>query len=130
MQYNYTKVQEHFPKNTRRSNRTLKKLHLGTYAVSLASINIPIALFDFPTDVVDKCLDIIYEHDDGCFVIGATNGFTILHEFESKLDDCSTKTYLQNFIEKIICELSNTEMEFANVQSISIEFGDAYYGEW
>lgn len=130
MQYNFSKVQETYPKNTNRSNRTLKKMHLGVYAVSLASIVIPVPMFEYSDDIVDKCLDIIYEHDDGCVVMGHKDGFNILIEFDTPIDDNSTKEYIKNFTNKLICELSNTEMEFANINNVTVQYGDAYYGEW
>lgn len=130
MQYIFYKVQETFPKSTQRSNRNLKKMHLGEYSVSLASIIIPVHLFAFSTDVQDKCLDVIYEHDDGCFVCGHKDGVMILSEFDSLSTDEQEKEYIENFINKMICELSNIEMEFANVDTITVQYGDAYYGEW
>lgn len=130
MQYNFSKVKETYPKTTNRSNRTLKKMHLGAYAVSLASIVIPVKLFELSDDVVDKCLDIMYEHDDGCCVMGHKTGFNILIEFDSKLDDVSTEEHIKNFTNKLICELSNTEMDFVNIPKVTVQYGDAYYGEW
>ncbi|EMR6005932.1 hypothetical protein WJW27_002632 [Escherichia coli] len=131
MQYIISKVNENFPKQkVYRSQRTLKKMHLGGYAVSLASIVIPVKLFSLDQNQIDKCLDVIYEHDVGCFVCGSDNGFTILHEFESLHNDNSTEEYIKTFTKKLMCELSNIEMEFATVETINITYGDAYYGEW
>ncbi|EHU8780923.1 hypothetical protein N0S44_000153 [Escherichia coli] len=131
MQYIFSKVNENFPKQkVYRSQRTLKKMHLDWYAVSLASIVIPVKLFSLDQKQIDKCLDVIYEHDVGCFVCGSECGFTILHEFESLHDDNSTEEYIKTFTNKLMCELSNIEMEFATVETINITYGDAYYGEW
>lgn len=131
MQYILSKIVEKFPKsNVKRTNRTLKKMHLDGYAVSLASITIPVYLFGLDQTQTDRCLDVIYEHDVGCFVCGSDNGFTILHEFDSLVDDSSTEEYIKNFTETLIRELSNIEMEFATTQTVTIQYGDAYYGEW
>lgn len=131
MQYIFSKIKENFPKsNVSRTNRTLKKMHLDGYAVSLASITIPVFLFGLDQTQTDRCLDVIYEHDDGCFVYSSDIGFTILHEFDSLTDDISTEKYIHDFIENLIRELSNVEMEFATTQKVTIVYGDAYYGEW
>lgn len=131
MQHIFSKIKENFPKsNVSRSHRTLKKMHLEEYAVSLASIEIPVYLFGLDQAQTDRCLDVIYEHDVGCFVCGHDSGFIILHEFDSLLDDTSTEEYIRNFTNKLICELSSIEMEFATVQTIATQYGDAYYGEW
>ena len=131
MQIDFFKIKESYPKNkSYRSQRTLKKMHLGEYAVSLASIKIPVFLFGLEQNQTDLCLDVIYEHDTGCFICGDDNGFLILHEFESLPDDNSTKEYIKKFTENLIRELANIEMEFATIETVTIQYGDAYYGEW
>ncbi|EON7637146.1 hypothetical protein ABV23_RS01470 [Escherichia coli] len=130
MQYNFSKVKENFPKYTYRSHRNIKKMHLEGYAVSLASVIIPVHLFELDQTQVDKCLDIIYEHDSGCCICGHDKGFMLLHEFDSLPTDEETQQHITEFINKLLCELTNTEMEFANIQEVAVQYGDAYYGEW
>ena len=127
MQYTFEKVKENFPKKTYRSQRTLKKMHLGTYARTLINVLIPVKLFDLHQDIMNKCLDLIYELDDNSFVSSTENGFSIIIETNTPTDiESETKQYTNNLLR----ELSNIEMEFASVDKITVQYGDAYYGEW
>lgn len=130
MQYNFTKVRENFPTKTYRSQRTLKKMHLQSYAVTLVSIIIPVDLFSLEREQLLKCLDVICEHDNGSFVCSNGHHVSILTETPTQDEDASTEQFAQNYTNELMYALSNVEMEFANVKTITVSYGDAYYGEW
>lgn len=129
MQITFSKVKETFPKKTYRSERALKKMHLGMYAETLASIRIDVPLFDLgDKNIENACLDAICEYDNSSFIF--TNdgeSFTILTTF-SALNDA--EPFVEQYITNLLCNLTLISMEFASVENITVEYGDAYYGEW
>lgn len=130
MQYVFEKVKEKFPSKTYRSERTLKKLHLGKHAKTLISINFPVSVFDcIDTDesLFYSIMDVLYEHDSGCFVHSTQTGFALVV-------DISTERFseddVKKFIENVLYDLTNIDSKFAEIESITVQYGDAHYGEW
>lgn len=128
LQFSFSKVNETFPKKTNRSERTVKKMHLGMYAETLASIHIEVPLFHLgDKDVEDRCLDAICEMDDGSFIFGDGNSFTVLTTFSSLLN---AEQHVKQYVTNMLFKLSMITPEFAEVGTINVQYGDAYYGEW
>lgn len=125
MQYSFEKINEKFPKTSARSNRTLKKLHLREYAETLVSIELTAGIFDNISE--NKMLDAMYEYDDNMFVCGGINGTTVMFQIE-------TSNFSEESIEKycdgLLLILSEIEISFAEIGKVTIQYGDAYYGEW
>lgn len=128
MQYNFVKVSENLPKNATRSKRTLKRMHLKEFAVVLVDIIFPIDNSNLSNDKIDSIFDVIFEHDDGSLATaGFHGGFSILFEIPvSKFSE----DYVKEYCTKLLFDLSNIDMEFAKIESINVQYGDAYYGEW
>ena len=125
MQYTITKAKETFPKTTSRSKRTLKKLHLGEFAELLVSIDLEAGIFSSPFE--DELLDAMYEFDSGCFVGGSLSKTSILTQVKTSE---FSEDYIKKYCEDLLFILSNIEPQFAEIGHITIEYGDAYYGEW
>ncbi|AQW88830.1 putative structural protein [Erwinia phage pEa_SNUABM_50] len=125
MQYTFDKVKENYPKRAYRSKRTLKKLHLQEFGVVLASIVINASVFD--SQYCDTLLDAMYEHDDGIFVCGGKDTTTVLVEIP--VGDFSID-YVKNYCHKLLLDLSEIDLSFAEIENITVQYGDAYYGEW
>lgn len=126
MQYLFEKVKENFPKRTYRSKRSLKNMHLNEYAETIVSIN-------FLADVLfaeDKntLLNAMYEYDSNMFVSGSVKyGTNII--FYIPTADFSFE-YVEKYCNDLLLVLSNIEPTFAEIESITVQYGDAYYGEW
>lgn len=126
MQYTFTEVNANYPTRTYRSKRTLKKLHLQEFSKTLFKISLDISLFD--TEKEDALLDAIYEYDNGVFVYGdITSATTILVEMNT---DKFSPDYVMQYCTILLTELSAIDVRFAELENITIEYGDAYYGEW
>jgi uncharacterized protein YggL (DUF469 family) len=125
MQYTFSKVKESLPKTSARSKRTIKKLHLNEFAESLVSIDLTAGLFDSPFE--GELLDAIYEYDDSTFIGGSSNATNILIQIKSS--DFSEE-YIKKYCEDLLFILSNIEPQFAEIGHITVQYGDAYYGEW
>ncbi|SOK59114.1 hypothetical protein [Yersinia phage fHe-Yen9-03] len=125
MKYTFTKVKENYPKRTYRSKRTLKKLHLQDYGVVLSSIVINIPVFE--SQYCDSLLDIMYEHDNGIFIFGTDKTTTILVEIP--VDKFSIEN-VKKYCYELLLNLSEIDQNFAEIERIMVDYGDAYYGEW
>jgi len=125
MQYIFEEVKVNFPKSTFRSNRTKKKLHIGEYAETLVSINLTADTFDTPYE--DQLLDAMYEFDSGMFVGSNGDGTIILAQLKSsEVNEDKIKKYCED----LLFVLSDIEPKFAEIGTIAVQYGDAYYGEW
>jgi uncharacterized protein YggL (DUF469 family) len=125
MQYIFEEVKVNFPKSTSRSNRTKKKLHIGEYAETLVSINLTADTFDTPYE--DQLLDAMYEFDSGMFVGSNGDGTIILAQLKSsEVNEDKIKKYCED----LLFVLSDIEPKFAEIGTIAVQYGDAYYGEW
>ena len=126
MQYSFEKVKENYPKRTYRSKRSLKKMHLKEYAETIVSIN-------FLADVLfaeneNVLLNAMYEFDSNMFVCGSVNqGTNVI--FYMPTADFSFE-YVEKYCNDLLLVLSNIEPTFAEIESIAVQYGDAYYGEW
>lgn len=126
MQYSFKKVKENYPKRTYRSKRSLKKMHLKEYAETIVSIN-------FLADVLfsenkNALLDSMYEFDSNMFVCSSVNeGTNVI--FYMPTADFSFE-YVEKYCNDLLLVLSNIEPTFAEIESIAVQYGDAYYGEW
>ena len=125
MEYNFLKVNETFPKCTSRSKRSLKKLHLYEFADTLIYIDFPVATYG--NDNEDVLLDIIHEHDNSCFVFASANNTNIM--FDVKTSEF-TEEMVKEYCHGLLLRLSEVEPNFAQIEKITINYGDAYYGEW
>ncbi len=125
MQYTFTEVKSVYPKRTYRSKRTLKKMHLNEFSEMLIDIHLPVQLFDTEKEWI--LLDTIYEFDDNTFVFGDLSSTNIMIQVPSdKFDTESVKQYCLD----LLTELSAIDISFAEIESIVVNYGDAYYGEW
>lgn len=125
MQYTFTEVKAVYPKRTYRSKRTLKKMHLQEFREMLIDIHLPAPLFD--TEKEWELLDAIYEFDDNTFVFGDLSSTNIMIQVPAdKFDPESVKQYCLD----LLTELSAIDLQFAEIESIVVNYGDAYYGEW
>lgn len=128
MQFSFSKVSESFPKKTNRSDRTMKKMHLGLYAETLASIRIEIPLFHLGDKTIeDRCIDEICEMDDGSFIFGDGDSFTVLTTFSSVND---AEHYVKSYVTNMLFRLSMITPELADIGEVQVQYGDAYYGNW
>lgn len=125
MEYNFLKVNETFPKITSRSKRSLKKLHLHEFADTLIYIDFPAVIYG--NDNEDLLLDIIHEHDNNCFVLASSDKTSIM--FNVKTSDFSEEM-VKEYCHGLLLRLSEVEPNFAKIENITINYGDAYYGEW
>lgn len=136
MKYTITKLNDKFPKKANRSDRTLKKLHLGSYAETCVDISIK---FDGSDIDSDYFLDVLY---DKLFDAMYTLPFT-----ETEMQTCGmsrneytimycipTSEFNEEFIKERIVEVlrlfSEIEPAFSEVQEVGIVHADAWYGEW
>lgn len=125
MQYTFTEVKSVYPKRTYRSKRTLKKMHLNEFSEMLLDIHLPAALFDTEKELA--LLDAIYEFNDNTFVFGDLSSTNIMIQVpEDKFNTESVKQYCLD----LLTELSAIDVAFAEIESIVVNYGDAYYGEW
>lgn len=125
MQYTFTEVKSVYPKRTYRSKRTLKKMHLQEFREMLIDIHLPVQLFDSEKEWV--LLDAIYEFNDNVFVSGSLTSTNIMIQVPAdKFDSESVKQYCLD----LLTELSAIDINFAEIESIVVNYGDAYYGEW
>jgi len=125
MQYIFEEVKVNFPKTTTRSNRTKKKLHIGEYAETLVYIELTADTFDTPYE--DQLLDAMYEFDSGMFVCSNGGGTSIITQFKTtEVDEDKIKKYCED----LLFVLSDIEPKFAEIGTIAVQYGDAYYGEW
>lgn len=125
MQYIFEEVKVNFPKSTTRSNRTKKKLHIGEYAETLVSIDLTADTFDTPYE--GQLLDAMYEFDSGMFVGSNGGGTVILTQLKSsEVNEDNIKKYCED----LLFVLSDIEPKFAEIGTIAVKYGDAYYGEW
>lgn len=125
MQYTFEKIKEKYPKTTARSKRSLKKLHLDEFAVTLVSIDFPATLFGNPDEF--KLLDAMWEYDNDIFVGGSLSGTNIM--FQIKTSEFS-EDYIKEYCKGMLLILSEIEPSFAEIEFITVVYGDAYYGEW
>lgn len=126
MQYLFEKVKENYPKRTYRSKRSLKKMHLKEYAETIVSIN-------FLADVLfsaneNKLLDAMYDFDSNMFVCSSVNDSTNVIFYMSTAD--FSFEYVEKYCNDLLLVLSNIEPTFAEIENITVQYGDAYYGEW
>lgn len=125
MQYIFEEVKGNFPKTATRSKRTMKKLHIGEYAETLVSVELNADTFDTPYE--GELLDAMYEYDDGIFV-GSNGGGTYILAQLLTSEDIEDK--IKKYCEDLLFVLSDIEPKFAEIESITVQYGDAYYGEW
>ena len=125
MQYKFDKINEVYPKRTYRSKRTLKKMHLNEFAETLVSIDLSASVFDAPNE--SKLIDAMYEFDDNIFVFGADTGTNIM--FSLPTQEFSLEV-IKKYCEDLLLILSYIDPTFAEIESIAVVYGDAYYGEW
>lgn len=125
MQYTFTEVKSVYPKRTYRSKRTLKKMHLNEFSEMLLDIHLPAALFDSEKELA--LLDAIYEFNDNTFVFGDISSTNIMIQVPA--DKFNTESVKQYCLD-LLTELSAIDVAFAEIESIVVNYGDAYYGEW
>lgn len=125
MQYSFEKLKETFPKTSSRSKRTLKKMHLGEFAETVVLIDFPTATFGTPFEW--ELLDAMYEHDSGICVGGNSKSTHMLVQIKTSE---FSEEYIKKYCEDLLFALSNIEPHFAEIEHITVQYGDAYYGEW
>ncbi|AMM43871.1 virion structural protein [Pectobacterium phage vB_PcaM_CBB] len=126
MQYSFEKVKENYPKRTYRSKRSLKKMHLKEYAETIVSINLLADVFFSANE--NKLLDAMYEFDSNMFVCSSVNDGTNVIFYMPTAD--FSFEYVEKYCNDLLLVLSNIEPTFAEIESIAVQYGDAYYGEW
>lgn len=124
MQYTFQEVATKYPKRTNRSKRAQKKMHLNKFGEVLVDINIPIAIFD--NDKEAELIDAIYEFDDNAFVFGSTY-VSLMHQ--RPVSEFNREVIIQ-YCDNLLRTLSEIDPQFAEVEKVTITYGDAYYGEW
>jgi hypothetical protein len=126
MKYTFHEVNSTYPKRTYRSKRTLKKLHLDDFSQTLFNVCLSIALFD--SDKEYELLDAIYDFYNGVSVYGDTTSTTnILVEIDTNK---FSPDYAMQYCDILLTKLSAIDGRFAELKNITIEYGDANYGEW
>lgn len=126
MKYTFNEVKATYPKRTYRSKRTLKKLHLDDFSKTLFKLCLGITLFD--SDKENELLDAIYNFDSGVFVYGDTISTTnIMVEIDTNK---FSPDYAMQYCDIVLTKLSAIDGRFAELKNITIEYGDANYGEW
>lgn len=126
MQYLFEKVKENYPKRTYRSKRSLKKMHLKEYAETIVSINLLADVFFTANE--NKLLDAMYEFDNNMFICSSENDGTNVIFYMPTAD--FSFEYVEKYCNDLLLVLSNIEPTFAEIESIAVQYGDAYYGEW
>ena len=136
MNITFTKLKDDFPKKAKRSDRTMKKLHLGPYSQTCVDVCIK---YDGSDIEHDYFMDVLY---DKLFDSMYSLPFT-----ESELQTCSTSRSeysilycmpTSQFSEELIRErinevlrlFSEIEPSFSDVKEVNVLYGDAWYGEW
>lgn len=134
MNITFTKLNDKFPKKAKRSDRTMKKLHLGSYAETCVDVYLPFKnnLERTSDDVADKLFDRLLDAVESVTGKFETCGlsleqFTILYCVPSDSFDVQTE---KAKIVEIIRALSDVEPAFAEVEEVTVVHGDAWYGEW
>lgn len=125
MKYEFTKVNENYLKRKTRSKRSDKKLHLGDYAETLFEMILDVNIFNMST--VDEVLDIMYEHDSRMSVHASGNKTHIMVQLPTSTFN---EIYVEQYCAGLLFELTKVEQDFANLNTITVQYGDAYYGEW
>lgn len=130
MNFTFEQIQETFPKHANRSKRLRKKLHIDDFSEILFSFTLQIPVFDLPQNLQDACLDIMCDHDAGCFIFSdsSTASFKMLSGALKKSEN--NKEEIISYITDLILKLAEVEKEFRNIDTVHVQYGDAYYGEW
>lgn len=130
MNFTFEQIQETFPKHANRSKRLRKKLHVDDFAEIMFSFTLKIPVFDLSPKLQDACLDIMCEHDAGCFIFSDSSSasFSVLSELLKK--SVKNQEEIISYITNLISKLSEVEKEFRNIDAVHVTYGDAYYGEW
>lgn len=130
----FNKLNDKFPKKAKRSDRTMKKLHLGSYAETCVDVTFPFKnkLARTPDDVEDKLFDRLLDAVESVTGSFETCGlsldqFSILYCVPSSTFDAQKE---EEKIVEIVRALSDVEPAFAEVQEVTVIHGDAWYGEW
>lgn len=127
MYIEFFEFEHKFPKKTNRSKRLQKKMSLNEFAVNLAVITVDIPLFFLGDETLeDECLDMIYRHDDGCFICGCADSFMLYSEYSPTED---SKTYITNYVSELFSKLATVSDKFTEINTITVRYGDANYGE-
>lgn len=134
MIFTFSKIQEIHPKNTIRSNRLNKKLHIGKFKETMFYFSIDVPLFNIEQSVRNLCIDLVCEYDNACFI--STNNsktcFTIIADTikSHNMTDDELQDVIKNYINELVLRLSTIKTEFKKIKTVQVEYGDAYYGEW
>lgn len=130
MNFTFSHIDENFPPKCQRSRRLEKKLHVGKFAKTQFAFNLSIPLYEFSTEIQNKLVDIMCEHDTGCFV-SSTNTkthFSIISGPELTTDD--VEKAIEVYIITLVSKLAEVSEEFKNIGNVNVSYGDAYYGDW
>ena len=134
MNITFTKLNDKFPKKAKRSDRTMKKLHLGSYAETCIDVYIPFknkldrSLADSDDTLFDRLLDAV-ESVTGRFETCGLDlsHFTIMYCVNTSTFDVQK---VEHTVTEILRALSEVDQAFAEVQEVTVTHGDAWYGEW
>lgn len=128
MKYTFTKLNDKFPKKANRSDRTLKKLHLGSYAETCVDVSLDYPVELYNDEFFDGFYDALYQvlPDFGTFGI-YDNKFTFIYTVPSaSYNEEDVKTV----VNEVLRLISNVDQYFADIKDVSIVYADAWYGEW
>lgn len=125
MEYKFIEISSIYPKRTYRSKRTLKKLHLNEFSEVLVDINLPVSVFDSSKEFL--LLDAIYELNSEVFITSDGKNTHIMMQYMSNEFN---KEDIIKYSYELLVELSSIDISFAEIENITILYGDAYYGEW
>jgi len=134
MKFTFTKLNDKFPKKANRSDRTMKKLHLGSYAETCIDVFIPFktkltrGTDDADDMLFDRLLDGVESVTGRFETCGLSLGhFSILYCVPTSSFDVEE---LEKTVTEILRVLSDVEPAFAEVQEVTVIHGDAWHGEW
>lgn len=130
MKYNITKVKDKFPKRAARSERTKKKMHLDNYAETIIDVYIPLMVdtTEIYNNLFDRLLDALYDNNKGFETLGMYGGnFTLIASYSTSE---FTEQVAIDYVNDVMRIITEVEPSFAEVNEVTINHGDAWYGEW
>lgn len=133
MKITYTKLNDNIPKKTNRTDRVMKKLHLGKYAETCIDVAVK-----FPSDLYtnEYYNDVMFDklYDALNTVLPDFGTFGIFDGTYSFLYCVNSNTFNEHDIERTVHDvfrsLSEVEPYFAEIDEVNVLYGDAWYGEW